>query len=237
MIAIPAVDLRGGACVQLVGGNFDDERIRLPDPLAAARRWKDLGFSHLHVVDLDAAAESGSNAVQIDAILKDGKARTTVGGGVRTSERVTELLGAGAERVIVGTRAIGDPAWLEELAWQHVGRLVLAADVRDRAVVTRAWTTKLTLDVTDLIHRVDPLPLGGILVTAVHREGRLAGPDLDLMEEVVASTTHPVVASGGITTLADLRELQARGVSSCVIGMALYSGALDPIAVASEFGQ
>jgi phosphoribosylformimino-5-aminoimidazole carboxamide ribotide isomerase len=237
MIAVPAVDLRGGACVQLVGGDFDEERIRLPDSLAAARRWRDFGFSRLHVVDLDAAAGTGSNAAQIGAILTAETARTTVGGGIRTSERIAELLGAGAESVIVGTRAIDDPAWLEELAWRHVGRLIVAADVRDRAIVTRAWTTKLAIDVTELIHRVEPLPIGGILVTAVHREGRLAGPDLSLMEEVVASTTHPVVASGGITTLADLRELQARGVSSCVIGMALYSGALDPIAVASEFGQ
>jgi phosphoribosylformimino-5-aminoimidazole carboxamide ribotide isomerase len=236
MIAVPAIDLRGGACVQLVGGDFDEERVRLPDPLAAARRWKDFGFSRLHVVDLDAAAGNGSNAAHIDDILRSGMTRTAVGGGVRTSERVAELLAAGADSVIVGTRAIDDPAWLEDLAWRHVGRLVLAADVRDRSVVTRAWTTKLSIDVVDLVHRVDPLPLGGVLVTAVHREGRLAGPDLPLMEEVVGATTHPVVASGGITTLDDLRELQSRGVSSCVIGMALYRGALDPIAVASEFG-
>lgn len=237
MIAVPAVDLRDGACVQLVGGAFDDERIRLPDPLAAARRWKDLGFSRLHVVDLDAAAGTGSNAARVGAILAAAIARTSVGGGVRTSDRIAELLAAGADTVIVGTRAIDDPAWLEELAWRHVGRLVLAADVRERAIVTRAWTQEHPFDVTELLHRVDPLPLAGILVTAVHREGRQAGPDFALMEDVVASTTHPVVASGGITTLDDLRELQARGVTSCVIGMALYSGALDPIAVASEFGK
>jgi phosphoribosylformimino-5-aminoimidazole carboxamide ribotide isomerase len=237
MIAVPAVDLRDGACVQLVGGSFDDERVRLPDPVAAARRWTDLGFTSLHVVDLDAAADRGSNAVQVDAILKSVAARTTVGGGVRSAERIEQLLAAGADKVVVGTRAIDDPAWLEELAWRHVGRLVLAADVRQRAVVTRAWTHALELDVIDLVHRVDPLPLGGILVTAVHQEGRLAGPDLSLMEDVVAATTHAVVASGGITTLADLRDLQARGVTACVIGMALYSGTLDPIAVASEFKQ
>ena len=116
MIALPAVDLRGGACVQLVGGDVDEERIRIPDSLAAARRWKDLGFSRLHVVDLDAAAGTGSNAAEIGAILTSKIARTTVGGGIRTSERIAELLDAGAESVIVGTRAIDDHAWLEELA-------------------------------------------------------------------------------------------------------------------------
>src|SRR5262245_30000308 len=134
MIAVPAVDLRGGACVQLVGGDFDDERIRIPDPLVAARRWKDLGFARLHVVDLDAAAGTGWSTAQIDALLAARTTHTTVGGGVRTSERIAELLGAGAESVIVGTRAIDDPTWLEEVAWRHVGRVIIAADVRDRAV-------------------------------------------------------------------------------------------------------
>jgi phosphoribosylformimino-5-aminoimidazole carboxamide ribotide isomerase len=103
-------------------------------------------------------------------------------------------------------------------------------------VVTRGWTEATSIDVRTFVESIIDLPLGGILVTAVHQEGRLAGPDLPLMEAVVGATTHPVVASGGITTLGDLRELQSRGVSWCVIGMALYSGALDPIAVASEFG-
>lgn len=237
MIATPAVDLRDGACVQLVGGSFDDERVRLPDPPAAARRWSDLGFASLHVVDLDAAMGTGSNRSTVDAILHARTARTSVGGGVRTDESVAELLAAGADRVIVGTRGVDDPDWLEQLAWRHVGRVVLAADVRERTVVTKGWTHTLPLDVIELLHRVEPLPLGGVLVTAVHREGRLAGPDLSLVDDVVSGTTHAVIASGGITTLDDLRKLRSHGVTACVIGMALYTGALDPVAVAEEFGE
>jgi phosphoribosylformimino-5-aminoimidazole carboxamide ribotide isomerase len=236
MIAIPAIDIRGGACVQLVGGSYSDERVRLPDPAAVARQWTDLGFSRLHVVDLDAATEEGSNDAIVDEILRDASAVIQVGGGVRTSERVEHLLGAGAHRVVVGTRALTDFTWLATQAARFPDRLVVATDVRDGKLALRGWTATMPGDVTDFIARLDALPLAGLLVTAVDVEGRMQGPALDLMRRVTAASVHPIIASGGITTETDLRDLADIGVAESVIGMALYTGTLNARRVAQEFG-
>jgi phosphoribosylformimino-5-aminoimidazole carboxamide ribotide isomerase len=235
MIAIPAVDLRDGACVQLVGGSFADERIRLPDPAAVARKWSALGFRRLHVVDLDAATGAGDNRDLIDSILGDATSAVQVGGGVRTAERVAELLDAGASRVVVGTRAIEDRAWLDALAYAYPDKIVVAADVRGRQVVTHGWERTHSLDVVQYVRDLTSLSLAGLLVTAVHLEGLMTGTDLPLMADVVNVSSFPVIASGGVTSSADLRALGERGVTAAVIGMALYTGALDARAVAQEF--
>ena len=237
MIAIPAVDLRDGACVQLVGGSFADERVRLDDPAAIAREWAACGFARLHVVDLDAAIGTSSNLDVIQAILDGAKARVQVGGGVRSIDRTRSLLQNGASAVVVGTRAIEDPDWLAELAHAFPGSIIVAADVRDRTVVTHGWSRTSTTGVVDFARAVASLPLAGLLVTAVHVEGQMRGPDLRLMEDVVAASTVPVLASGGVTSLLDLRALDQRGVSAAVIGMALYTGSLDARAAAQEFGK
>ena len=235
MIAIPAVDLRDGACVQLVGGSYAEERVRLPDPARVASRWVECGFAMLHVVDLDAATNKGDNADISGAILHRTSVDVQVGGGVRTSEHVERLLGSGARRVVVGTRAIEEPGWLADLASSHPGAIVLAADVRQRRVVTRGWTATSNRDIASLLDDVSALPLGGILVTAFHREGAMKGTDLPLMEEVARTATVPVFASGGIATRRDLDELQDAGVAGAIIGMALYTGALDPRLIAEEY--
>ena len=138
-------------------------------------------------------------------------------------------------RVVVGTRAITDPAWLARVAARFPGRVVVAADVRGREVVVRGWEQRTAIDVGSLLNEVAALPIAGVLVTAVHREGQLAGPDLDLMETLAAATTLPLFASGGITTPADLRALASLGIARAILGMALYTGTLDPRAVAEEF--
>ena len=237
MIAYPAVDLRGGRVVQLVGGRPEDERVSLPDPVAVARRWVADGFRALHVVDLDAALGSGSNRDEIFAILEQVDVPVQVGGGVRDDESADTLLKAGAARVIVGTRAVEDHAWLETLAARWPGRIVVAADIRDGIVVTRGWTEGTGLEATNFLERLDPLPLGGILVTDVSREGRMQGADADRFAALAAATRHPLLASGGIRDIHDLHELARRGVAGAVLGMALYTGALDPRATATEFSR
>jgi phosphoribosylformimino-5-aminoimidazole carboxamide ribotide isomerase len=236
VIAIPAIDLREGACVQLVGGSYAAERVRVNDPLDALKKWRSLGFKTFHVVDLDAALGKGSNLNAIERLLGHEPGLTfTVGGGVRDTARAEAVLASGASFVVVGTRAIEDTAWLSELAGRFPGRIVVAADVKGREVVTRGWTAGSARDVADVLSTLEPLPLGGLLVTAVHKEGQMGGVDLPLMQEVVRGTRHRVYASGGVTTLEDLRALVDAGAYGAVIGMALYTGKLDAATVAREF--
>jgi phosphoribosylformimino-5-aminoimidazole carboxamide ribotide isomerase len=237
MIVIPAIDLREGACVQLVGGSYESERVRLENPLEVARNWVQAGFQRLHLVDLDAATERGSNESILRDILAERLCAAQVGGGVRSSEAIETLLNAGADWVITGTRAIEDPEWLEEAVRMFPGRIIVAADVRDRRVVTRGWVRTNARVVTDVIQDLNAYDLGGILVTAVHLEGQMRGTDLSLMEDVVEASHLPIFASGGISGISDLHSLEERGVAGAVIGMALYTGALDPRVVAGEFSE
>ena len=235
MIAIPAIDLREGACVQLVGGEYARERVRLDDPRAVAREWARLGFGRLHVVDLDAALGKGSNRGLVRDILLDAEGEVQVGGGLRTTDAVRDLLDDGASHAIVGTRALEDLDWLAELAHDHPGQVILAADVRDRRLTTRGWQHLLPRTILDLVEEVNDLPLAALLVTAVHREGQLQGTDLPLMEDVVEAAVAPVYAAGGVATLGDLHALADRGVAGTVIGMALYTGAISPHALLDDF--
>lgn len=237
MIVIPAIDLRDGACVQLVGGSYAEERVRLDQPVAVARRWAECGFRQLHVVDLDAATGHGNNTAIITAILDDTEIDVRVGGGVRTAAHVDTLLSAGARYVTVGTRAVEDPDWLTDVSAAHPGMVIVAADVRERQVVTHGWSRSQMMDILDFFADIEHLPLGGVLVTAVHREGRMEGPDLALMDELTDAFDLPITASGGIASREDLLALANRGVSSAIIGMALYTGALDPYAIAEEFSE
>ena len=237
MIAIPAIDLRDGACVQLVGGEYDAERVRLDDPVEVARTWERAGFRRLHVVDLDAATGRGTNAEVIREILRATSLEAQVGGGIRNVDRIESLLSDGASRVILGTRAVEDEDWLAEMTELYPTQIIVAADVRDRRVVARGWTETTGRHVIDLIESLNDFPLAEVMVTAVHREGQMQGTDLPLMEDVAEESVHPVCASGGIGSIGDLRALEDRGVASVVIGMALYTGAIDPRVVAEEFAE
>lgn len=236
MIVIPAIDLREGACVQLVGGSYAEERVRRDDPIEVAREWTNDGFRRLHVVDLDAATGRGNNRQVVRGILDHAGVPVQVGGGIRDLERFEELLDDGAEWIVLGTRALEEPDWLAEVSEQHPGRVIVAADVRERRVVTRGWSRTLQEHISDVVEELNAFPLGGLLVTAVHREGGLEGTDLPLMEDVAESSRFPVIAAGGIATVEELRALEHRGVWGAVLGMALYTGAIDPRSVVQEFG-
>jgi phosphoribosylformimino-5-aminoimidazole carboxamide ribotide isomerase len=235
MKAIPAIDLRDGACVQLVGGRYAEERVRLPDAVAVARDWRMRGFDTLHLIDLDAATGRGSNTPLAARVIAAFGAGVQIGGGVRDERQIETWLGCGASRVVLGTRAIEEPEWLVAMAARFPHRLVVAADTRGDAVVTRGWSRVLPVTPGDLIARVAPLPLAALLVTAVEREGRLAGADLELYRRLAAVARQPLIASGGIATLEDLRALAASGVGAAVIGMALYLGTLDATRVAEDY--
>ena len=250
-----AIDLRGGEAVQLVGGDPSVEPVRLPDPAAVAERWLDAGFRHLHVVDLDGALGEGRNDAAVAAIAsavrgrsaagpepvpsptaitgpgqepRAGRALLQVGGGLRDDDAVARALELGAHRAMVGTRAVEDRPWLDAAAERWPERLVVAADVRAGEVVTRGWTEGTGRDAAGFVAGLDPLPLGGVLVTDVGREGRQEGIDVGVFRELVEATRHPIVAAGGVTTRADLEALADVGVAGAVLGMALYTGRLEP---------
>jgi phosphoribosylformimino-5-aminoimidazole carboxamide ribotide isomerase len=159
------------------------------------------------------------------------------GGGVRDLDTIAELLAAGASEVVLGTRAIEDRAWLEEAVARHPNRIIVAADARARLLVTRGWAQTDSQSVIDFVEGVSSLPLAALLVTAVEREGRMEGPDLPLMREIALRSKAPVQASGGVRSVSDIRRLAELGVSAVIVGMALYTGALNPQTIIEEFPE
>ena len=155
---------------------------------------------------------------------------------MRDQETAAELIECGASSVIVGTRAIEEPEWLEDLARRLPSRIVVAADVQDREVVVDGWTRGTGIMIEQMLDRLEPLPIAGILVTDVGREGRLQGIDQGLFHTASSRTRHRILAAGGITTEVDLEALAATGVAGAVIGMALYTGTIDPQRAAREYG-
>jgi phosphoribosylformimino-5-aminoimidazole carboxamide ribotide isomerase len=219
-----AIDLKNGRVVQLVGGDPRSEAVALDGVVDTVRRWIGAGFEALHVIDLDAALGSGDNGNAVETILASSSVPVQVGGGVRTRERARSLVAAGASTVIVGTRGVADPGWLESVAAEMPGRIVLAADVRGGRVTTHGWTEDSGVALADLLARVSDVPLAGVLVTDVDREGRMPGVNTSVFAAAARATAHPVIAAGGIAGDDDIRRLADTGISSAVVGMALYTG-------------
>jgi phosphoribosylformimino-5-aminoimidazole carboxamide ribotide isomerase len=237
MIAYPAIDLKGGRAVQLVGGRPGSDRVSLPDVSAVAKQWVDAGFSALHVVDLDAALGTGSNRDIIAEVIRQSNVPVQVGGGVRDDDAVAAWLDAGAARVIAGTRAVEDPAWIAAATQRWPGRMVVAADMRDGAVVTHGWTRGTRFTVEDFIDSLDSIDLAAILVTDVGREGRLEGIDRVRFQSIAQRSRHRIIAAGGVSSLSDLHALASAGLHGAVLGMSLYTGAVDAAAAATEFSR
>lgn len=236
MIAAPAVDLKGGRCVQLVGGEPNEVAVSLPDPVLQAKKWFQHGFATLHVVDLDAALGIGDNFDAIRQVIQTTEAKTQVGGGIRDDARTSALLEAGADRIVVGTRALDDHDWLATLSQTYPERVMVAVDTRDGRILRKGWTEETTLEVASYLPSLENLPLAGILSTNVGREGRLGGIDRGECDEVVALSPHPVWVSGGITTNNELAYLEEIGAAGVVLGMALYTETLNPHDVATRWG-
>ncbi len=222
--------------MQWVGGLPETERVSLPDPVAVAERWWRSGFGVLHVVDLDAALGQGDNRALVRELISCTDALAQFGGGVRDRAGIERALEAGADRVVVGTRAVEDPDWLARAAAEFPDRVVAAADMRDGKVLHRGWTRVSDASVEDFLVALKELPLAGALCTDVAREGRVEGGDPALSRAVVRASAHPVWMSGGISSLEELRRLGSAGAAGAVLGMALYDGTLPVEAVAAEFG-
>jgi phosphoribosylformimino-5-aminoimidazole carboxamide ribotide isomerase len=235
VIAIPALDLRGGACVQVAASSPTTELLRIPDPVGVAVAWRQYGFHHLHVIDLDAFAGRGNNAATIDSILGSTDAEVQIGGGIRDVSSIDHLLNEGARRVVVGARALEDADWIAEASTTFPGQIVVALDVRDRKVLTRGWTRSNSRLALDVAEELRDLPLAALLVTIVNRDPGLHGSDLALLEDIVETTELPIFAAGTVGNVNDLRSLAERGIAAAILGIELYAGLLNPRAVADEF--
>lgn len=235
MIVYPAIDLKAGRVVQWIGGSPESERLSLPDPVAVSRRFLQAGFAALHLVDLDAALGKGSNRRELRAVIEAAGVPVQVGGGIRDRAAIDAWLAAGASRVIIGTRAVTDPAWLRETTVALPGRLLVAADVRDGEVVTHGWTRSSGRTIEEFLATVEDFALAGLLITDVGREGSLRGIDAPMFANLANATTLPIIAAGGVGDIDDLRALDGAGIAGAVVGTALYTGAVDPGAVAEEY--
>jgi phosphoribosylformimino-5-aminoimidazole carboxamide ribotide isomerase len=223
---VPAVDVQDGQVVQLVGGERGTGK-RYGDPVEAAERWVDAGANTLHLVDLDGAFEGErANATAIERVVETvgGDVGVQVGGGIRTPEDARSLLDSGVDRVILGTAAVEEPEVVAEISDTHSGSVLVSLDAKGGEVVVSGWTEGTGLDPAEAAARYEDLGAGGILFTDVDVEGRLEGVRTDPVRRVVEAVSVPVVASGGVATLEDVRALRGAGAAAVVVGTALYEG-------------
>jgi phosphoribosylformimino-5-aminoimidazole carboxamide ribotide isomerase len=220
----PAIDVREGAVVRLLRGDYSAQTVYDDDPVAVARRFDAAGARWIHVVDLDAARDGGNpNLRTIDAICGAVAARVQTGGGVRSVEQARARFAAGAARVVVGSAAVEHPEVVDELARAHPGQVAVGLDARGRNVAIHGWTDDTGRDLVTLATQFDRPGVGALVVTEIGRDGTLAGPDLEQLRSVVDAVSVPVIASGGIGTLDDLRALDRR-LAGVIVGRAIYEG-------------
>ncbi len=223
----PAIDLRGGKCVRLLQGDYSQETVFDSDPVAVARRFQSQGAKHLHLVDLDGAREGLTvNLPAIQEILLAVGMQVELGGGVRDEQSITELLGFGVGRLVVGTSALKQREWFREVVRRFPNRLVLGIDARDGMVATDGWIETSTTSAVDLALEFNDEPLAAIVYTDIATDGMMSGPNVAAMAEMQHAVRLPVIASGGVTTLDDVRALSRAGLSGAIIGRALYEGAI-----------
>ncbi|GIW92941.1 MAG: hypothetical protein KatS3mg110_0982 [Pirellulaceae bacterium] len=221
----PAIDLCGGKCVRLVQGDFARRTVFSDDPVEMARRWRDLGARRLHVVDLDAARHGTPVHVdQVQQIVEQVGLPVQLGGGIRDESAVQRWLEAGVARLVIGTRAAVDPAWLRDVSQRYPGRLVLGIDVREGRVARDGWEQVSQWSAEELLEQFADAPLAGIVFTEISRDGLLAGPDWEAIDRLCRRTCHKVIASGGIRSVEDVQRLAQLPVDGCIIGRALYEG-------------
>jgi len=232
MITIPAIEIRHGACQ--ANAPSADGGLGTRSPMELARTWASAGFRHLHVADLDSACGGRANAALVEDVIRDGAAAVQAVVASQSMEAVDRLMDAGAERIVLQADAVDDSAWIEEVANAYPGSVIVATDVRERRLVTRGWVRSIPVDLFGLIEELDGLPLGGFLISVANVPS-YAPSDLSLLEDVAEAFDYPVLATGGVSTMNDLRALEHRGVFGVVLGAVLYSGTLDARAVAREF--
>ena len=237
---IPAIDLRNGQVVRLRRGDYNDQTTYEVDPVDIAKKFQDAGCSWLHIVDLDGAKEGRPiNLAIVERIVRATRLHVEVGGGIRTEESMEYVLAIGAQRLILGTRALADRSWFESMTqdvrFRH--RLVLGLDAKDGLVRTHGWTQTAAESpkAVDIARDVDNLPLAAIIYTDISRDGMLQGPNVQATARLLkVARKVPIIHSGGVTTLTDIQALKELPIQGIIVGRALYEGTLKVEEAVSE---
>jgi len=233
MIIYPAIDLKDGACVRLVKGNMDRDTVYHDDPAAMAMIWAQAGFSWIHVVDLNGAVDGKPvNSDAVKAILKAVDLPVQLGGGIRDLQQIEYWLSEGVSRVILGTAAVQDPALVQEACALFPGQIVVGIDARDGMVAVEGWVETSELRDLDLARRFEDAGVAAIIYTDIDRDGTGEGVNLGRTCALASATSIPVIASGGVGSLADVKEVRTAaleyGLNGVVIGKAFYEGQVQP---------
>ena len=231
MIIIPAVDIKNGRCVRLLQGRKDEETIFSNDPVKMAIKWDDEGAELIHVIDLDGAFEkSPQNLNSIKKIIENVKAGVQVGGGIRDKKTIRMFIDLGAKRVIIGTEAIKNPKLVKDACKEFPGRIVVGIDARNGMVAIEGWTETTKIKAVDLAKQFEDCGVAAINFTDIYRDGMQTGPNIKETMIIAENVSIPVVASGGVSTIEDIKkliQLKKFGVTGIITGRALYSGNLN----------
>ncbi len=228
MMVIPAVDVMDHKVVQLVGGQPGSQQIVLPDPMSVAEMWISKGAEYLHLVDLDAAFGKEGNIPVFKGIIEECGIPAEIGGGIRSTETVDELVAVGADRIVVGTKAIKETDWLIDIADRHPGKIVLSMDTKGGQIAIKGWQESASNTVDEMFDIIRNLPLAGVLNTNVDVEGQRNGIDEAQARSFISRCPCPVIASGGVTSEKDANILAEAGAESAVVGLALYTEVIRP---------
>jgi phosphoribosylformimino-5-aminoimidazole carboxamide ribotide isomerase len=234
----PAIDLRGGKCVRLAQGDYARETVYGDDPAGMARQWVGQGARCLHLVDLDGARDgSRANFEAVRQIVTAVDVPCELGGGIRDEQTIADYVQLGLARLVVGTRALKDPEWFRTMCARFPRRLALGIDAKNGLVATDGWLETSTTSALELAGQLADENVAALIYTDIAKDGMLAGPNVPAMTEMKKSVTVPVIASGGVTTAADVLALTRAGLDGCIIGRALYEGTLtlaDALAAVEE---
>ena len=231
MIIYPAIDIRGGRCVRLTEGRFDAETVFADDPAEMALKWAGLGAEFLHLVDLDGAlAGEGKNVPVIERILQSVSIPVQLGGGIRNLETIEKLLSLGVTRLILGSAAVKNPELVEEACKKYPGHIAVGIDAKNGDVAIEGWGKGSGVAATELAKKMAAYGVETIIYTDISRDGMLSGVNVEATAALARACGVPIIASGGVASIEDIRRVkavEADGVQGCIIGKAIYTGAVD----------
>ena len=231
MIIYPAIDIRGGRCVRLTEGRFDAETVFADDPAEMALKWAGMGAEFLHLVDLDGAlAGEGKNVPVIERILQSVNIPVQLGGGIRNLETIEKLLALGVTRLILGSAAVKNPQLVEEACKKYPGHIAVGIDAKNGEVAIEGWGKGSGVAATELAKKMAAYGVETIIYTDISRDGMLSGVNVEATAALARACGVPIIASGGVASIEDIRRVkavEADGVQGCIIGKAIYTGAVD----------